>query len=118
MASKRSLQSYQLAYFRRLNDIHIAAQVTVAALERSKDNLYAEAVEGNRFQHFEVASGNKPTARIRRQRLDMDVLVTRIMNRTEYENALVVAVSLIEDYILNLLRVMLLAHPDNVKIAG
>ncbi|MGB8839851.1 MAG: hypothetical protein WCC64_02165 [Aliidongia sp.] len=113
---KRSLESYKQVYFRRLNDVHIAAQVTCAALDAHRRSLVSlsKKAGANRFHHYEVPSAGRPTARIRRERRDVEALVKRAMEAGEYQKSLVLAVSITEDYIINILKLLLRAHPERL----
>jgi hypothetical protein len=113
---KRSLESYKQFYFRRLNDVHIAAQVTCAALDAHRRLLVSLSNKpgAKRFHHYEVPSAGKPTARIRRERRDVEALVKGAMEVGEYQKSLVLAVSITEDYIINVLRLLLRAHPERL----
>lgn len=114
----RSLSSYKGLYFRRLNNIYIAAQATCAALEAYATALAKEprkaADRGKVYRHFQVPSGGKPTARIRRELTDVEALIGEAIREGEYQKSLVLAVSITEDYIVNILKMMLRAHPDRI----
>lgn len=115
MADKPGFKSFKPRIFKRLNDIHISAQVTVRALEQSQIKKgKRKPTTSGRFEHFQVPSGIKPTARIRRERRDIEDLVERAIGRTVFENALVIAVSIVEDYAQNLMTVMLRAFPKRL----
>jgi hypothetical protein len=111
-----ALERYKVLYNRRLNEIHIETQVTTAALKRYAESLEADAPDKEKaFHHFEVPSGNKPTARIRRARRDLKVLVNAAIEQGAYKKSLVLAVSITEDYLIDLMRLVLRTHPDRIS---
>ncbi|AYV46554.1 hypothetical protein CFHF_21395 [Caulobacter flavus] len=72
------------------------------------------AERGKVFHHFEVPSGNKPTARIRRASPDLKALLTAVIDQGAYKKSLVLAVSITEDYLIDLMKLVLRAHPDRL----
>jgi hypothetical protein len=112
---KQGLNRHKLTYNRRLNEIHIETQVTIAALKRYAEEVKVGLAEkGKAFHNFEVPSGNKPTARIRRTPLDLQALLKAAMEQGAYKKSLVLAVSITEDYLIDLMRLVLRAHPGRL----
>jgi hypothetical protein len=112
---KSVLQRYLTVYNRRLNEIHIETQVTCSALRVYLDSL--DKTKGHNektYHHFAVPSGNKPVARVRRERHDLEILLNTAVNQGAHKKSLVLAVSITEDYLANLIKLILRAHPDRI----
>ncbi|HEX8481116.1 MAG TPA: hypothetical protein VF650_04360 [Allosphingosinicella sp.] len=107
-----SLKQLKTAYFRRLNDIHIASQLTRAALAAYGHE--PSVTKGKRYRYFEVPSGGKPTARIRRHKTDVAEIVAASRDHGELQKSLVLAVAVTEDFLLNALKMVLRAYPDRL----
>lgn len=110
-----ALNRHKVAYNRRLNEIHVETQATTTALKRYAEGLKADAAGKDKpFHHFEVPSGNKPTARIRRTSSDLKALLMAAIDQGAYKKSLVLAVSITEDYLIDLMKLVLRAHPDRL----
>lgn len=82
VAVSQALNRHKTAYNRRLNEIHIETQVLTTALKRYAEALKAGAGEKHKgFYNFEVPSGNKPTARIRRTPSDLRALLAMFIDQ-------------------------------------
>lgn len=110
-----SLVAHKNRYIKRLNDLHVGTQITVAALVAHRDRLNSADKDGL-YHHFVVPSGgNRPEARIRRNMAQMSTLLTRMADYEEYGKSLTLAVSITEDYLANMLKLMLRAYPDRLN---
>ena len=115
MTVNQVLNRHKVAYNRRLNEIHIETQVTTTALKRFAEGVKTDAAEKDKvFHNFEVPSGNKPTARIRRTSHDLKALLMAAIDQGAYKKSLVLAVSITEDYLIDLMKLVLRAHPDRL----
>lgn len=109
------LAAHKARYIKRLNDLHVGTQTTVAALIAHRDQLNSVNKAGD-FHHFVVPSGgSRPEARIKRNKGQMSALLTRMASEEEYGKALMLAVSITEDYLTNMLKLLLRAYPDRLK---
>ena len=110
-----TLDAVKGIYLRRLNDIHVATQTTLASLERSREENAALAEE-RASVHFSVpSSGQKETARIQRRARDMKAIFDQLIDHGERGKSLLLAVSVTEDFVVNMLKLVLRAHPDRMN---
>jgi hypothetical protein len=109
-----TLAAHKTRYIKRLNDLHVGTQTTVSALIAHREQLDSvENVNGDR--HFVVPSGgSRPEARISRNKAQMSALLTRMADQEEYGKALMLAVSITEDYRANMLKLLLRAYPERL----
>lgn len=99
-------------YVQRINDIHIRTQVTLAALERTRET----ALESRSLRHFSVPSGGrKEVARIQRNARQMVDMLEQMIGRDERSQSLLMAVSITEDFLLVMLRTVLRAYPERMN---
>ena len=102
-------------YVRRLNDIHVATQMTIAALERHRADIGATGDDDAHHNYTVPSSGQKETANIRRRRREIRTLLDALIEHGERGKSLLLAVSVTEDFILNALKLILRAHPDRMN---
>ncbi|WP_296614606.1 hypothetical protein [Sphingomonas sp.] len=111
----KSLKSYKDRYIKRLNDLHVGTQITVTALIARQEQLERKN-DQNSYHHFVVPSGgSRPEARIRRDKKQMASLLSRMAGQEEYGKSLMLAVSITEDYLANILKLMLRAYPERLE---
>jgi len=110
----RTLQIHEDLYLERLNEVHFGTQITLSALKTVRDGVPKKT--GSPFHHFEVPTGSGTFARIRRGAKGVERLLDRLMTEDEYGKSLLMMVSITEDYVINMLRMILRAHPDRLTI--
>lgn len=111
----KSLKRYKDRYIKRLNDLHVGTQITVAALIARQEQLDQKKSQSS-YHHFVVPSGgSRPEARIRRDKKQMANLLSRMADQEEYGKSLMLAVSITEDYLANVLKLMLRAYPERLE---
>lgn len=112
------LARYKQLYFRRLNNVRLVAMVTRDALEsylrQEKMHILPRPGHAARRFHFVVPSAGKPTARISRDGKAMRSLISEVREEGEFRKSLVLAVSIAEDYLRNVMRLVLRAHPERL----
>lgn len=112
------LARYKQLYFRRLNNVRLVAMVTRDALEvysrQERMHLHPRPGRAARRFHFVVPSAGKPTARISRDGKAMHKLLSDVQEEGEFRKSLVLAVSITEDYLRNVMRLVLRAHPERL----
>lgn len=102
-------------YVRRLNDIHVATQTTIAALERHRAEIAADGDDDTHHNYTVPSSGERETANIRRRRREVRRLLGNLIAEGEPGKSLLLAVSVTEDFVLNALKLILRAHPDRMN---
>lgn len=110
VASLKQLKDF---YFKRLNDIYIASQLTRFALAAYMADIAAGGTK-SRYRYFEVPSGGKPTARIRREKADVALILSASRDEGELQKSLVLAVAVTEDFLMNAMRMVLRAYPERL----
>lgn len=98
-----TIDAIKWRYVKRLNNLHVGTQITVAALGLKLDQIASEGHK-NQLYHFRVpSSGGQPTARIKRDEQGMRELLQSMIEGGEYAKALLSAVSITEDFVANML---------------
>lgn len=100
-------------YDRRINDIYIGTKITIDSLTARRAELAATGEK--RYSHFVVPSGGeRREARIRRDAQGMENIFSRMIEQDERSKSLLMAVSLTEDFLSSVLKVILRAYPDRI----
>ena len=113
MTKNNGIEAQTTRFVRRLNDLYIGTSVTLAALA-----LQREQIEGGKkhWINFTVPSGGeRASANIRRNQKQMTTMIDQMIAGGERSKALLVAVSIAEDYLLNVLKLLLRAYPARMN---
>ncbi len=111
-ASPESIDYHTNQYIRRLNDLHVGTRITLDGLALKRDQIDTDEKP---WYNFVVPSGGeRETARIRRNPAQMIQILDIMIANGERSKALLVAVSITEDYLLNVLKLMLRAYPERI----
>jgi len=109
------LDRFKRVYFKRLNDVHLGTQLTLRSLNELKETMRAQPKKSP-YHHFVVPSGGAAVGRIRRDPKQMATLIEKLIVNDECAKALLLCVSITEDYLHNAMRMMLRAYPDRLAL--
>jgi hypothetical protein len=111
--SGNTLAGHGDAYLNRLNDIHVNAQLTVRALE---DLLLIKKKSKSTYSYFRVPTSGGGSGGIRRRMSSVSQLLHGLIVEGEYSKSLLFMVSVTEDYIQSVMRIVLTAHPEHLAL--
>lgn len=110
--SKHSIDYHTNQYVRQLNDLYVGTKIVLDALALKLAEIESS---GKDKYHFVVPSGGKrETARINRDLPTMVAMLENMMAKDERSKSLLVAVSITEDFLMNMLKLVLRAYPDRI----
>lgn len=113
VAAAGGLDRFKRVYFRRLNDVHLGTQLTLRSLT-SLGGSMAMQCKKSPYHHFVVPSGGTAVGRIRRDPKQMAKLIDKLVANDECAKALLLCVGITEDYLHNVMRMMLRAYPERL----
>lgn len=107
------LERFKRVYYKRLNDVHLGTQLTLRSLTSLAETM-AQQRKKSRYHHFVVPSGGTAVGRIRRDPEQMAKLIEKLVASDECAKALLLCVGITEDYLHNVMRMMLRAYPERL----
>ncbi len=110
-ASGSGLAGHGVTYLNRLNDVHLGSQLAVEALA---DLLSCKKAATSPFVYFRVPTSGGGSGGIRRRMSDVIRLLNDLIGDGEYGKSLLLMVSITEDYVQSVLRIVLTAHPEHL----
>lgn len=107
------LDRFKRVYFKRLNDVHLGTQLTLRSLMSLGETIVTQRKKSP-YHHFVVPSGGTAVGRIRRDPKQMAKLIEKLVANDECAKALLLCVGISEDYLHNVMRMMLRAYPERL----
>lgn len=114
---KLSRQVYRLhiALVRRVNDTHIFAAQALQVLQDAKTGNLSVSRKDGKDKRYDVPSVKKSNF-ARRKPHEVKSIYSRFLDRELYENFIVSAISQLESFMFETLRLILVAYPHKLKI--
>lgn len=113
LSNAGGLGRFKRIYFKRLNDVHLGTQLTLRSLTSLSETM-ATRRRKSPYHHFVVPSGGTAVGRIRRDPKQMAKLIDKLVANDECAKALLLCVAITEDYLHNVMRMMLRAYPERL----